>query len=82
MYLAFVTKTRHKSVFHDNGNIIVTGTEMSKLFSFDYLTMHYSIMNCHRNVENRLTLSLQEEKIIDSDYYVEYLTSMSNKISL
>ena len=37
-----------KSVSHDNGKI--TRIEMSKLFSYDYLTTRYSIAKCRFNV--------------------------------
>ena len=68
MLFVLVTKTRHKSVSRDNGKIIVTGKEMSKLFSCDYLTSHYSMVKCCQNVEKRLILSLQEENMMDFDY--------------
>ena len=35
-----------------------------------------------QNVEERLILILQEEKIINDDYQEEYLTNISNKILL
>ena len=54
MYLMFLNKTRHKSVFRDNSKIIVTGKEMSKLLSCEYLTTHYNMAKCHQNVEKRL----------------------------
>ena len=61
MYSVFVTKTRHKPVFCDNGKIIVIGKEMSKLFLCDYFTTHYNII-VRANVEKKLIIILQEEK--------------------
>ena len=78
MYFVFTTKTIHKFVSRDSGKILVTLKEMSKLSLCDYLITHFSMM--HRNIEKRLTLTLLEEKIMDFDYYEEYLTSISNKI--
>ena len=80
MYFVFVTKTKCKSVSRNSGKIIVTGKEMSKLFSFDYLTMHYNMVKYRRNAEKRLILSLLEENMMDFDYHEEYLTSILNKI--
>ena len=53
---------------------------MSKLFSFDYLTMHYNMVKYRRNAEKRLILSLLKENMMDFDYHEEYLTSILNKI--
>ena len=44
---------------------------MSKLFLRDYQNTHLSMMNCRQNVEERTILSLQEETMIDFDYYDE-----------
>ena len=45
---------------------------MSKLFLRDYQNTHLSMMNCRQNVEERTILSLQEETMMDFDYYDEY----------
>ena len=78
MYFVFATKTRCKFVSRDSGKILVTLKEMSELSLCDYLITHFSMV--HGNIEKRLTLTLLEEKLMDFDYYEEYLTSISNKI--
>ena len=45
---------------------------MSKLFFRDYRNTHFSMINCRQNVEERMILSLQEETMMDFDYYDEY----------
>ena len=47
-YFLFVIKIRQKSISRNNGKI--TRKEMSKLFSCDYLTTHYSMVKSRRNV--------------------------------
>ena len=90
MYWVFVTKTKHKPVSCDNGKIIVTEKEMSRLFWCGYLTAHYSMVagkyfrnaeKCQKycpNAENRLILNPQQGKNGGFDCYKESLTSMSN----
>ena len=48
MYFVFAIKTKNKSVSRDNGK--VTRKEISKLFSFDYLTAHYSVVKYRGNI--------------------------------
>ena len=45
---------------------------MSILFSCDYLTIRRNVVRKERN----------QEKMMDFDYYEEYLTSISNKMLL
>ena len=76
MYSVLVNKTRHKFVSRDNGKI--TRKAMSELFSCDYLTSH-------RNVESRFIIDTESSikgKMVNFDYYEEYLTSISNNILL
>ena len=46
---------------------------MSNLFSCDYLTIRQNVAREERN---------QEKKMMDFDYYEEYLTSIRNKLLL
>ena len=79
MYFVFAIKTRHMSVSRDNGKI--KRKKMSKLFPCD--DDHCDMVKCRRNVNLKgLILSLQQEKMVNSDYCVEYLRSISNKILL
>ena len=71
MYSVFVSKTRHNFVSRDNNKI--TRKEMSNLFSCDYLTICQNVAREERN---------QEKKMMDFDYYEEYLTSITNKLLL
>ena len=71
MYSVFVSKTRHNFVSRDNNKI--TRKEMSNLFSCDYLTIRQNVAREERN---------QEKKMMDFDYYEEYLTSITNKLLL
>ena len=71
-----------KSISGDNGKIIVTEKDMSKLFSYDFLAIYDSMIKCHQNLEKRLILGPKEKKILDLDYYEEHLTSISNKTLL
>ena len=48
MCFIFVIKARHNSLSCDSSKI--TQKEMLKLFLCDYLTTHYSMVNCHRNI--------------------------------
>ena len=74
MYFVFIIKIGHKSVSTYNGKI--TGKEIKKLFSCDYITSR-------QNVEKRLIDNEPiQERIMDFDYYEGYLTSISNKIFL
>ena len=52
---------------------------MSKLFSCDYLIKVWQNVT-EMWVLKRFILSLQEEYLMDFDYYQEYLSSISNKI--
>ena len=58
--------------------------EMSKLFSYDYLTN--SMLKCCRNVDFEETgkprLQQQQQKMMEFDYREEYLRSISDKILL
>ena len=84
MYFVFAVKTKHKSISYDNGKI--TGKEMSKLFSCDCLTIHYSSTVrwnvAEMSILKRSILSLQQKKMMDFDYFGEYVRSISNKILL
>ena len=56
---------------------------MSKLFSFEYLTTHCSMVKCQKmSIVKRLILSLQQKKTMDFYHFEEYLKSISNKILL
>ena len=71
MYLVFVIKTRHNSVSCCNSKI--TQKEMSKLFLCHYLTIGWNVDWEGKN---------QKKKMMDFDYYEEYLTNILNKMLL
>ena len=75
MYFVFVTKTRHKPMFRDNGQ-----RKKCQIYFRVSLTTYYSMVCGY--IDKRLKKTYQDEKIIPFYYYDEYLTSISNKTIL
>ena len=73
MYFVFVIKNRHNSV--SRGNSKITRKEMSNLYRCDYLTIRQNVAREERKRK-------KSKKMMNFDYYDEYLTSISNKILL
>ena len=55
MHFVFVTEIRNKSVSPDNGKTIVKANEMSKLYSWDYLTTYCSMVKCRDEINTEIS---------------------------
>ena len=70
--MVIIIKTRHKSVYCDNGKI--KQNKLSKLFSCDYLNTHLSTVKSHRSVNfEEIDIETSTGKNDGFDYCEEYL---------